>query len=120
MSNYRALKSQEDRVKESSRVLKKYPDSIPVICGVGGRGLLGAMSGQTSIEKIVVPKDTTFQELITVIRERQRLESHHGFFLSFEDGTSPLLSMQLMEAYENNKSEDGFLYINYVKESVFG
>jgi len=85
------------RCNESSRVLSKYPDRIPVICEKS------KYSKMNNIDKIkyLVPLNLTIGQFIYVIRKRMQLSS-------------------ISNLYDEYSDTDGFLYLKYNEESVFG
>ena len=54
-----------------------------------------------------------------VIRKRLRLASEKAIFL-FVSGNIPSSGSIMSVLYDNYKDEDGFLYISYSEENVFG
>lgn len=104
-----------ERRKESSRVLEKYPDRIPVICERRSSSKMANIDK----EKYLVPNDLTVGQFIYVIRKRLHLPAEKAIFL-FINGTVPIISRTLADLYETDKDIDGFLYIMYSEENVFG
>ena len=104
----------EERLKESKRVLQKYPDRVPVICERMNKKL-----PMIDKNKYLVPSDLTMGQYIYVIRKRLRMPSEKAIFL-FVNGVIPPTSTPLIELYEQYQDRDGFLYIHYGEENVFG
>lgn len=105
----------EQRTAESARVLNKYPDRIPVICEESNKCKLEALDKK----KYLVPDDLTCGQFVYVIRKRLRLPAEKAIFL-FVGGVIPPSSQQMRVLYDYNKDRDGFLYIQYSEENVFG
>ena len=105
----------DQRSAESSRVLAKYPDRIPIICERNKRSQMP----QIDKHKYLVPLDITFGQFIYVIRKRLRLEAEKAIFL-FVKGIIPPCNATLNEYYHHYKDEDGFLYVTYALENTFG
>jgi GABA(A) receptor-associated protein len=116
---YRAFKYQytfEQRIKESTRILSKYPDRIPVICEKSkSSGNLPTIDKT----KFLVPWDLTVANFIFIVRKRLNLRSEDAIFL-FIGNNIMSTSCVIGEIYRYNKEEDGFLYIQYSKENTFG
>ena len=55
-----------------------------------------------------------------IIRKRIELSETEAFFFFTSNNTMPPSSSSLRELYSNNKDEDGFLYLYYCGENVFG
>ena len=104
-----------ERRKESSRVLDKYSDRIPVICERRSYSKIENIDK----EKYLVPTDLTAGQFIYVIRKRLHLPAEKAIFL-FINGTIPIISRTMADLYETEKDIDGFLYILYSDENVFG
>ena len=103
------------RLNESTRVLQKYPDRIPIICEKHADCDIAEMSKQ----KYLVSDDLTCGQFIYIIRKRLKLPPEKAIFLLI-NGTIPPISSTILEVYDKNKNEDGFLYITYTSENVFG
>ena len=54
-----------------------------------------------------------------VIRKRLKLPAEKAIFL-FVNGSIPPTAAMLNTIYEQHKDKDGFLYISYSDENVFG
>lgn len=105
----------QDRKRESARVLSKYPDRIPIICERRRYSNLSHIDKQ----KYLVPNDLTAGQFIYVIRKRLRLPAEKAIFI-FVGGTLPVISATLADLYDQHQDIDGFLYIVYSEENVFG
>ena len=103
------------RLNESTRVLQKHPDRIPIICEKHTNCDIAEMSKQ----KYLVSDDLTCGQFIYIIRNRLKLPPEKAIFLMI-NGTIPPISSTILEVYDKNKNEDGFLYITYMSENVFG
>lgn len=66
-------KSFEERLSESDKVLKKYPERIPVIVEPLIKDIVNIDKN-----KFIVSKDMTFGQLIYIIRKRINIESSHA------------------------------------------
>src|SRR4051812_8850134 len=99
----------EKRKEESSRILLKYPDRIPVIV---------ERIAKSDIEKVdktkyLVPNDLTVGQFVYVLRKRIKLTPEKAIFI-FVDEVLPPTAALMSSIYEEHKDEDGFLYITYV------
>eukprot|EP00981_Chlorochromonas_danica_P009110 scaffold2505_cov152-Ochromonas_danica.AAC.3 len=70
-------------------------------------------------KKYLVPADLTCGQFIYVIRKRLKLPSEKALFL-FVNGSIPPTSAMLNAIYDQHKDKDGFLYMCYSEENVFG
>jgi GABA(A) receptor-associated protein len=105
-----------DRLAESSRVLTKYPERRPIICE--------KLRNQHDLpdidkKKYLVPIDLTLGQFMFVIKKRLKLKSEEAIFL-FINNKIITSSSIIGYIYNHQKDIDGFLYIHYAKENVFG
>ena len=70
-------------------------------------------------KKYLVPADLTCGQFVYVIRKRLKLPPEQAIFL-FINGVIPPTGSLLSTIFEESKDEDGFLYITYAGENVFG
>ena len=103
------------RLNESMRVLTNYPDRIPIIC----EKHLGCDLMEMNKIKYLVANDLTCGQFIYIIRQRLRLPPEKAIFLII-NGIIPSTSSTISEIYDKHKNKDGFLYISYMNENVFG
>jgi GABA(A) receptor-associated protein len=104
------------RYVEALRVLNKYPDRIPIICEKDEKC---SSIGDLNKEKYLVDKTLTCAQFMFIIRKQLVLPAEKAIFLFIND-ILPNNNNTLAELYENHKSNDGFLYIKYNSENVFG
>ena len=107
-----------ERTSESSRIMKKYTNRIPIICEKNIRDI-----GIPDIDKhkYLVPHNLTIGQFMYVIRRRIRLLSSSALFLFVgDDNTLAPINTYMDEIYDRFKNKDGFLYIVYSRENVFG
>lgn len=140
---YKHEHSLEQRRFESERIRRRYPDRIPVIvqpCFVSSiasssilsSSLFRSFSSSTSSchdwtlerlenEKFLVPSELSFGQFAYNIRRRLRLRAEHAlFFYIGAYGKQPMLSSTMEILYNEHKDTDGFLYVCYADEKVFG
>ena len=107
------------RFNESHRVLDKYPDRVPIICEKSRSHNNNNQLPNIDKNKDLVPFDLTIGQFMYVIRKRLNLRAEEAIFL-FVSNTIPPSSYIIGQVYHNHKDPDGFLYIQYSKENVFG
>ena len=105
----------EKRKAESTRIMTKYPDKLPIIV---------EKAKNSDIEEIdktkyLVPEDLTMGQFVYVIRKRLKLTQEKAIFL-FVNQILPPTAALVRQIYEDNKKDDGFLYITYSGENAFG
>jgi GABA(A) receptor-associated protein len=107
-----------ERTSESSKIMKKYTDRIPVICE---KNIRDTSIPDIDKHKYLVPHDLTVGQFIYVVRKRIRLPANSALFLFVGDHNTLLPNNLYMdEIYARYRNLDGFLYIMYSKENVFG
>ena len=105
----------EQRKQEADRVILKYPDRIPIICEKSQKSKAKALDKK----KYLVPCDLTIGQFVFIIRRRLALPSEKAIFL-FVGNIIPPTHSTVKDIYGKHKSKDGFLYIHYSEENVFG
>ena len=105
----------EKRKSEAERIRAKYPDRVPVICEKADRSDIPDIDKK----KYLVPADLTVGQFHYVIRKRIKLAPEKALFLFCSNSIPPNAAL-MSTTYEENKDEDGFLYIQYSGESTFG
>lgn len=102
-------KTISQRKEDVLRLLKKYPDKIPIY--VDGENI--------ALNKFLVPCDITTAQFMYTLREK--LAPNESMFLFFGKRREMIPSnMMIKEIYDKLKEEDDMLYAIYCKENVFG
>jgi len=132
MSSFKNDFTLEQRSAESSRVLEKYPNRIPVIVERDDRSTISDIDkkkylvpGDLTIGQFIyiirkrVPGDLTIGQFIYIIRKRIKLKPEEALFV-FTNNTLVPTSALLSNIYTSNKDQDKFLYFQYSGENTFG
>ena len=105
------------RRAESSKIKDKYIDRVPIICEKDPKSKLADIDKT----KYLVPNDLTVSQFAFIIRKRLTLDKNSALFLLVNGKNSITGDSSLSEIYETHKdSEDGFLYISYTGELIWG
>lgn len=104
----------EKRKSESFRILKEYPNRVPIICERANKDVV-----ELDRKKYLVPGDLTIGNFMYVIRKRLSLAQEIAIYLFINNKIIPTF-MTMDEIYNKHKNDDGFLYIYYSGESTFG
>jgi len=115
MLEFKSIKTFEKRKNESKHIRNKYPDRIPIICERGNDQNIQKIDKN----KYLVPSDLTLGQFQYIIRKRIKLTQEKSLFV-FINGKIPATSSLLSLIYNENKDEDGFLYVTYTGENTFG
>ena len=107
-----------ERFRECNNIIKKYPDKIPIICE---KNIRDKDTIDIDKHKFLVSRDINIGQFVYVIRTRLRLPPSAALFLFVGDYYTILPnSTPIIDAYDQFKNSDGFLYLTYSKENVFG
>ncbi len=107
----------EQRRMESSRVLQKYQDRLPIICEKNK--LASKDCPDIDKKKYLVPKDLTTGQFLYIVRKRMNITPEKAIFLFVGNSMAPTSSL-INDLYNSRADKDGFLYITYSYENVFG
>jgi GABA(A) receptor-associated protein len=105
----------EKRQSESLRIREKYPDRIPIIVQMSKSADLPSLDKH----KYLVPQDLTIGQFVYVIRKRIKLKPEKALYV-YLNNTLPATASLILNAYEQHKDLDGFLYFSVSGESTFG
>ncbi|KAE9593073.1 hypothetical protein Lal_00028749 [Lupinus albus] len=105
----------ERRQAEAARIREKYPDRIPVIVERAEKTDVPEIDKK----KYLVPADLTVGQFVYVVRKRIKLSPEKAIFIFVKNILPPTAAM-MSAIYEENKDEDGFLYMTYSGENTFG
>ena len=103
----------EERMKQSSNILTKYKDSIPIYIDFTN------LSKPIEKSKFVIPNGFTIGQLLTAVRMKMSLSPSCALFIFINNRLVPVTST-ISTIYESNKDEDGFLYVCCSEENTFG
>jgi GABA(A) receptor-associated protein len=113
--SFKTTHTLEERINESKRVMNTYTDRIPIICEKHRNSKIPDIKKK----KYLVPKDLTVGQFIHVLRKQINIDSKIGLFI-FINNNILKNSEIIYDCYEKHKDPDGFLYIKYDFENVFG
>ena len=66
MSNFKKSKSENERITESSKIIERYPDRIPIIVEKNKKSKIKDIDKN----KFLVPNDMTLGQFMYVVRKR--------------------------------------------------
>ena len=123
--SYKILKSLEQRIEESNKIVSKHPDYIPVIIESSDKEIIKTLKKI----KFLCPRDVSSSYLMCSVRKHLKLDSSKALFLF---SNNILISgQQIMgEIYDeykiknklnvNSSNKDQFFYILLTCENTFG
>ena len=105
----------DQRLQESTKIKLKYPNSVCTIVEKSPTSNIARIDKK----KFLIPKDLTIGQFIYVIRKRINLRPSEAIFI-FINNTLPPSIATIGSIYDKYQNEDGFLYMEYRGENVFG
>merc|ERR1711871_536583 len=115
MPSFKSEHPLEKRKAEARRIREKYADRIPVIVEKAEKSDVPDIDKK----KNLVPSDLTVGQFVYVIRKRIKLSAEKAIYI-FGNNVLPPTAAFMSALYEEQKDEDGFLYITYSGENYFG
>jgi microtubule-associated protein 1 light chain len=70
--------------------------------------------------KFLVPEDMTISQFISILRKRLVLRPSQAFYLLVNQKNIASASTPLIDIYRESQDEDGFLYMVYASQEMFG
>nr|XP_028566624.1 microtubule-associated proteins 1A/1B light chain 3C-like [Podarcis muralis] len=115
---FKHRKTFASRKSEVATIRMKFPGKLPIILERYPKEKMLPALDKT---KFLVPEDLTMGQFITIIRNRMCIGSTQAFYF-LVDGNCSLVSMSstMSEVYMTYKDEDGFLYMTYASQEMFG
>ena len=107
----------EKRKKESTTILKKYPDKVGIIVQKCNKCYEDI---DLDKHKFLVPRNITMGQFLFIIRKRLKLKAEKAIYMFTENSNIPPTSFLINNIYNQNVNEDGFLYMYYTSENTFG
>jgi hypothetical protein len=114
---YEQTTSLEARINKSSTILKKYTNMVPILLEKNKSDKI--LKGNIQKSKYIIHRDTTIAQVLVILRERLGIQSSQAIYISCSNNIIPG-SFSLGELYDKYKKNDGFLYLEYCSENVFG
>ena len=110
-------RSFEARRQEVENIRKKFPSKIPVVVERYQREVNLPAMDKT---KFLVPKELTMLNFAIIIKNRLRVPTSRAFYFVINNQSIASTSKTLAEVYKEHKDEDGFLYMTYASQEMFG
>lgn len=111
------VKAEASRQQEVANIRNKFPNKIPVVVERYAKETTLPVLDKT---KFLVPQELTMSQFVTILRNRMQLQSTMSFYLLVNNRSLVSLSRPLSEVYRECRDDDGFLYVTYASQEVFG
>ena len=113
MQSFKEERDFDYRLEDSTAAIKNHVNRIPVIICSNDK------TSEIQYKKLLVPKNHTMGQLAHIIKKRVNIKEGEAIFI-FVNNKIPRLTSLISTVYDNEKDEDGFLYVVYGIESTFG
>jgi hypothetical protein len=107
----------EERQQQSQEILSKYRGRIPVICEMEPNAKFEVEIEKT---KYLCPSDMCISQLSFLIRSKLKLTQEVSIYLLINGKTTIGGDETIQQLYQTFKDNDGFLYIAYSSEIIWG
>ena len=115
--SYKINNNLKTRKKQYSKLAAEHPDKVPIILERD----INCTINKPIKSKYILSKGITMSEFVKIIREKLELKPERAIFLLVNGKHSVTLSEELGNIYNKYKDEnDGFLYMSYSEEIVYG
>ena len=104
------------RLKEFEDLMQKNPNKIPVICEKAENCKIEGIKKT----KYLLKKDLTIAQFSTLLKRKLQLDSSNALFLLARGKNTLSSNDTIAQVYDKYKDEDGFLYIYYSNQEVWG
>ncbi|XP_030267539.1 microtubule-associated proteins 1A/1B light chain 3C-like [Sparus aurata] len=105
------------RKQEAAGIRSKFSNKIPVIIERYEREKFLPPLDKT---KFLVPHELTMTQFVTIIRNRMALLPTQAFYLLIDNSGLASMSLTMAQVYKDHQDEDGFLYMTYASQEMFG
>jgi hypothetical protein len=111
------ISDEEKRKLESAKLTTDFSDKVPV--------LIKPFSKKKNLyfmeqNRFLVPKMYTFHEFVYIIRKKLKLGKNDTLYMTVAGNHFPAMHRTMNGIYNEFKDPDGFLYVNYSSEAIWG
>ncbi|XP_077522345.1 microtubule-associated protein 1 light chain 3 gamma-like isoform X3 [Amblyomma americanum] len=115
--SFKEQRSLASRKEEVTNIRQRFPSKIPVIVERYAKEKNLPLLDKT---KFLVPQELTMSQFVSIVRNRLQISACQSFYLLVDNKSMANLSKTLSDVYADWHDEDGFLYITYASQEMFG
>lgn len=115
--SFKERRTFEQRAADADEIRQRNPNRVPIIVE---RYKLENQLPLLDKNKFLVPDFLTVAELCKIVRRRLQLNPTQAIFLLVNQKSIVSGSLTMAELYQNEKDPDGFLYVVFASQDVFG
>ncbi|KAL3100380.1 hypothetical protein niasHS_001683 [Heterodera schachtii] len=117
VSPFKLRKTIVERKRMVQEIMRQQTDKVPLIIErMKDERFLPLLSHC----KYLVPAHFTVADVMQIVRRRLQLHPDQAFYLVVNEKSWVTISMTVGQLYDQEKDEDGFLYIVYASQHAFG
>ena len=118
-SNYKKEFTKKERIQNSAKLLEENEGKIPIICEKDPNSEMKTLLKT----KFLIKRQITVQQFIHTIRKKLEMDSYEALFLLANCKNKKIAlvgNVSFGDVYDNYKHDDGFLYLIYSNEKIWG
>ena len=113
---YKKVNTLEERKNEHQKVMQKNPGKIAIICEKSPKSHIPDIEKT----KFLISEELNLAQFSAMIRKKLKMNKDEALFFLVNGKKSITGDSSMLEIYNTYKQEDGFLYIAYASEEVWG
>ena len=106
----------EERKSESEKILRFWPDKIPMVL----EKWEGSKLDEVPKAKLLCPKNYSYSQFLACLRVKLKLPSSKALFVFVNKTKLITGDNSVLSIYEDFKDSDGFLYLMYCEHETLG
>ena len=113
---YKIAMTFEERKAEYNKVIQHNPGKIGIICEKDPKSQIPNIDKT----KYLINEEFNLTQFTKIIRKKLNIDEKEALFFLVNGKVSLTGDLTMSEIYKKYKDEDGFLYIAYASEQVWG
>lgn len=106
----------QERIKNSKNIIQNSPGKVPVIIEKNNL----SKDIPEILMKTVISRNERIATIFCLLKKNLKLSGNQALFLIANGKIQLTMEMELGKVYEDYKDDDGFLYLTYSSEEVYG